>query len=102
MLDERPHLVNAVDNPSSGMTPLMWAANRTNRLEVLRLLLDRGADINAVDRGGRTALHFAVSMARADLSYFKLLMERGADVTLGYESVLRTCAHQGGEAEIVR
>ncbi len=50
----------AVDanDPERGGTPLMWAAV-TGRAEAIELLIWRGADVNAVDRDGGTALHAA-------------------------------------------
>lgn len=39
----------------SGMTPLHWACDRS-RLDVCRLLLDSGADVNAKDYAGETPL----------------------------------------------
>ena len=46
--------------PENERTGLMYAA-MLNHSEILQLLLDRGADIAAQDRVGRTALHFAAS-----------------------------------------
>ena len=41
-------------------------------------LLDAGADVNARERSGRTALHAAAAKGYSDV--VKLLVERGADV----------------------
>jgi len=43
-------------------------------------LLDKGCDVNAVDKQGRTALVFAVS--RMDVEMVRLLLSRGANVEL--------------------
>lgn len=48
--------------------------------EAVAFLLDRGADVNAVDDNGETAMHGAAYQSRPDL--VKLLAERGADVDL--------------------
>jgi ankyrin repeat protein len=71
-------------------TPLMFAAARlsgfrgsTNRgseeaaLAAITLCLDNGADVNAVDEGGQSALHLAA--AQAEDSVIRLLAARGAD-----------------------
>ncbi len=46
----------------------------------VRLMLDRGADVNAVDPLGRTALMYAVASDLLPLDEVKLLVERGADI----------------------
>ena len=46
----------------------------------VRLLLDRGAEVNAVDPFGRSALMYAVASDLLDTGVVKLLIERGADV----------------------
>jgi ankyrin repeat protein len=46
----------------------------------VRLLLDHGADVNAVDPLGRTPLMYAASSDLLPLDEVKLLVERGADV----------------------
>lgn len=47
---------------STGFTPLMQAAEMEN-IDMARLLLDRGADVNLRDYRGVTPLHVAVDMA---------------------------------------
>jgi ankyrin repeat protein len=64
-----------------GVTPLMYAA-ALGSLDTMRLLLDKGADVNAKSAAGATALMWAA----ADPGKVKLLVERGADVTVVSES----------------
>jgi len=49
-------------------------------LEVINFLLVNGADINAVDAKGRTALHFAASSGRVRI--VKYLINKGADIKI--------------------
>jgi peptidoglycan/LPS O-acetylase OafA/YrhL len=63
--------VDAVD-PERGGTPLLWAAV-TGRAEAIELLIQRGADVNAVDRDGGTALHAAAFLGH----------EKAVDVLVG-------------------
>ena len=62
-------------NPESGSTPLSDAAVRGN-VDIVRLLLDRGASINATNRDGNTPLIGAAFLCRAEV--VKLLLEKGA------------------------
>ena len=41
------------------MTPLHWACSKGHNFTVDLLLHDSGIDINATDRSGSTALHYA-------------------------------------------
>jgi ankyrin repeat protein len=59
----------------TGTTPLMYAA-LVGGPEVIRLLIDHGAHVNASNRSGATALMWAVSRAEN----VKALLARGADV----------------------
>ncbi|OAA34310.1 Ankyrin repeat-containing domain protein [Cordyceps fumosorosea ARSEF 2679] len=49
-------------------------------LGTVRLLLDAGADEDASDNYGRTALHYAMTANEPDIT--RLLIERGADVRI--------------------
>ncbi len=60
------------DDPESARIPV------SNRLKVARLFLENGADVDAKDRSGRTALMTAAESGVLDLA--KLLLNKGADV----------------------
>jgi len=59
--------------------PLTWAA-RWSYEPVVLLLLDHGADVNAKDWKGLTALWHAAS--RGDMAMVRLLLDRGADISI--------------------
>src|SRR5262245_61913948 len=91
--------VNVKDR-RGGATPLMHAA-AIGSTDAMRLLLDKGADVNARNAAGGTALMWAVT----DLAKVRLLVDRGADVNassnLGH-TALELAAMSDGSAEIVR
>ena len=58
------------------VTPLIYAATD---LAKVKLLLAKGADVKAVSKQGRTALHLAVASADG-LAIARLLLAKGADV----------------------
>ena len=60
-----------------GFTPLMHAVCHA-QADMVRLLLDRGASLDARDEWGRTALMLAAETA--DDETVALLLERGADL----------------------
>ena len=64
---------------SNGFTSLHYATS-SGSVDVVKLLLDKGADINALDNKGTTPLMLAVK--NNSLPIAKLLLERGADVNL--------------------
>jgi ankyrin repeat protein len=65
-----------IDYGDNFETPLMKAA-RSGTVEIARLLLDRGADVNARDGEQTTALEAAIS--REQTAMVALLLERKAD-----------------------
>ncbi|KAM0283136.1 hypothetical protein ACHAQH_002617 [Verticillium albo-atrum] len=58
--------------------PLLHAAARLGNRQVIQMLLDHGADINARDTEGRTPLHSAIEAYKGDAIIF--LLEAGVDV----------------------
>jgi len=78
---ERGAEVNALGR---GPSPLMLAA-RNGRLDMARLLLERGADANTPDKDGHNALMFAAQLGYLDLA--TLLLEWDADVNAEAEAL---------------
>ena len=68
--------VNGIDD-AAGWTGLHHAAMRNDNPEVLRILLDNGADIEASDENGITPLVLAVSGGKP--GNILLLLDRGAE-----------------------
>jgi ankyrin repeat protein len=78
LLDERGDLIDARGGGFDKETALHAAAAQ-NKAESVRLLLERGADVEVRDfPNNATALHFAA--IRADLAIVRMLVETGADV----------------------
>jgi ankyrin repeat protein len=78
MLDEHPERIDERGVEHQRQTALHKAAWR-NRLDCVRVLLERGADVSIRDYGDNAyALHFAA--AEADLAVVRLLVEAGSDV----------------------
>jgi ankyrin repeat protein len=97
LLDQKA-IPDAADD--HGITPLMFAAE-IGSLDAMRLLLDRGADVNAQNAFGSTALMWAVS----DPAEVRLLLEHGAQVNTAAKSgrtALIIAAFANPSAEVVR
>ncbi|MEM6473841.1 MAG: ankyrin repeat domain-containing protein [Planctomycetota bacterium] len=65
--------------PRSGSTPLGTAALHGN-LDVAKLLLRRGANVNGKNRDGNTPLHIAAFLCREE--FVELLLDSGASPTI--------------------
>jgi hypothetical protein len=76
-IQKYPAFLNAQD--SIDARALTWAAF-AGQAEVITLLLDAGADINAKGTGGKTPIAWAADMGQ--YSAAELLIARGADLTL--------------------
>lgn len=76
MLATDPTLVDAKSEERDGMTPLMWAAEHGN-LEVVKLLIEKGAKVDGKSIKGHTPLMFAAEKMQLDV--MKLLIEKSAN-----------------------
>ena len=68
--------LNALD-AQFGITPLGWAA-LNGKTEAAKLLIEKGADVNARNRDGASPLHAAAFLGYPEMA--KLLIEKGADI----------------------
>ena len=68
--------IEAVDTDEEDMTPLMHAAEWSNRTELVDILLRAGAQLNAVNPIGWTALDYAVDRGRREMAAY--LLDNGA------------------------
>jgi len=75
MLDMHPGLLDARDEGRA--TPLITAAY-AQKADVVKMLLERGADVNAQKKDGWSALHFAAWRGEEDIA--KMLLDHGAKV----------------------
>lgn len=92
--DGDPHLPKA---------PMIILAQKENNTVFMNLLLAHGADVDAVDGVGWTALHYASQSGQ--LAHVKLLLDAGADPAVSHavlqESPLM-CAAKYGHHEVIR
>ena len=75
-------------------TALIWAASE-NRLEIAKLLIDRGADANSLGKNGWTALGCAAGEGYGDM--IDLLISKGADIDQAIAG-MKTMAEWAGSA----
>jgi len=75
----------AVNDTEEGGTPLYWASSAA-RFDVVMLLIDAGADVNARSYLGRTALHGATGSAPWHGQIAAELIKRGASVNVSDEA----------------
>jgi hypothetical protein len=64
---------------SSGRTPLSWVAGRGHEVAV-KLLLEKGAELETKDQSGRTPLSWAAGSGNEAAAVVKLLLEKGAEL----------------------
>jgi len=77
--------------PIWGNTALQHSVQRDNRIDIIRLLLDRGADPLLRNAHGRSAAVMAARRGRGDV--LRLLAERGIDPGFeGVERLIAACA----------
>jgi hypothetical protein len=93
--------VEAKDNAKG--TPVLWAA-RGGRTEIVKILLERGANPNVVEHGNNNMTPLIWAAALDNLECVRMLLEHGADVnaftTQGYTALMQ--AAQNGTPATVR
>lgn len=70
-------------------TPLWYAAGE-GRTDVVRLLIDRGANLNTMNKKGDSALEFAALKGHTDI--VKILIDAGADVDAAVKGIEKQIA----------
>ena len=72
----------ALANGDGGNTPLWFAAQgpKKNGEEVAKVLVDAGADVNAICEHGTTAAHLACSWGHVEILAY--LYQKGADLSI--------------------
>lgn len=98
LTDPRTKSAVTIDTPdASGMSALHWAVMRGHDV-CARLLLDRGAEVDVMQKGMNTPLLLAA--ASGDENICRLLIDRGADLNTlnhrGFDAVFMAvlCGHQ--------
>lgn len=83
------------------VAPIVMASALGNN-EIVKVLIDNGADVNITIRGGETPLHHAAKEGHMDV--VKTLLDRKADLNAQDEKGERslTLAAQNGHADVVR
>jgi len=86
-----------------GMTPLMVAVSE-DKIEIVKLLLKKGANINLQSKIGYTALHFAAQNNKVEIA--RVLLESGAKVDIqdgyGNTPLSRAIFSSDEEGEIIK
>lgn len=95
-----PTFAQEQNTVSSNYSPLHWAAAQ-GYVEMMKVLVDKGYDINAQDINGFTPLHYAA--ASGNFGAVEFLINSGADVYIANnrEMTPMTLAAQAGEQKIV-
>lgn len=94
--------VNFIDSPETLNSPLHWAASFAD-VEMVECLCSHGAEVNAVNKDGGSALHDAVVRGNTDIVY--CLLKYGADPSLQIlqgKAAGKTCFELGDGNEEVQ
>jgi ankyrin repeat protein len=96
---------SSVEFRHSNNSPIMLAYKHNQPNALIRMLIERGADVHHRNKDGSTALHFACSYGTMETIH--MLLERGADVaaisTKSKRNMLHYAAmHRGDDDEVTQ
>jgi len=95
LVKANPDAVNLKDG--SGRTPLHWAA-RNDHLGIVEFLLSSGADVQAVDNLGYTALYYSVWLGRnSEIAARLISRDSDANFNKGGVSLLFLASREGNK-----
>lgn len=100
LLEENPELVNTKGD-LQGEMPIHWAATQ-GKLDIVKLLIEKGADLNVFNIYGDSPLHGASQ--RGFASIVDLLIKKGADLdaeSLSSQHSAINYAAMGGHIDVV-
>lgn len=86
---------------NNGFTPLLGAVATQKNLEVIKLLEDSGADINAKGKRGETVFHLAALNKNPDIADYFGEAVRAFEVTDDGVTVIQAALHQGESEETI-
>lgn len=84
-----------------GVTPIQHASEQGN-LDIVKFLVEKGADFNSMDNTRRTSVHYAAKQSNPSIIEF--FVEGGADF-MAHDSDLKTPLHyaaKGGNLDVVK
>jgi hypothetical protein len=73
-IEEKTISRSALVKEYSGCTPLILAVHRCESVDIMRMLIDAGAEVTAVDEMGNTALHVAAMLGKRE--HVEVLLQR--------------------------
>jgi predicted nucleic acid-binding Zn-ribbon protein len=101
-IDNLKNNINSKEIDNSEINKELYKACSQGNVENVKLLLDKGVDVNAKDTEGWTVLMYASEYGHTEI--VKLLLESGADVNAKteYGNTALICASVNGYTEIVK
>jgi len=99
LIEANPRLVQVKD--AGGRTPLHWAC-RGVHFEMLKFLVEKGADVNAKDNEGMTPLHSLAEKAHSQGIAFLLANKAEVNAQSGFRDTPLHYAVQSGNADVVK
>lgn len=78
-----------LDVTSDNNEPILHFAVKNNNIQILKLFLDKGVNINTRNKTGMTCLVYYLSIIKGafDLNIIKLLLEHDIDLNIGYGDI---------------